>query len=177
MKYEKYEKNYYDNYDINEEHAIENVLDAGENILWRGKPKKKAFVLNKIFSMLPIAIIWLLFDSVFIFAIIFSDAPAMVYAFIIPFFALHLTPVWIWLGNVLTASRRWKNTEYVITDRRILIKSGFVGIDYQTLNYKNIMDVNINVGFFDRILKTGDISISSSSLPTKGKSTYCFFDI
>ena len=45
---------------------IESIIGDDEQILWRGKPKKNAYVLNAIFKMLPIALIWLLFDGVFI---------------------------------------------------------------------------------------------------------------
>ena len=42
-------------------------LAAGEHILWRGKPKKSAYIADKALSMLPIAVIWLIFDFNFIF--------------------------------------------------------------------------------------------------------------
>lgn len=77
--------------------------------------------------------------------------------FIIPFFALHLMPVWIWLSNVLTAKKNWENTEYYVTDKRIIIESGFIGMNYQTIYYKDIKNVYLRIGVIDKLLKVGDI--------------------
>ena len=44
-------------------------------------------------------------------------------------------PVWIWLSNGLTAKKNWENTEYYVTDKRIIIESGFIGMNYQTIYY------------------------------------------
>ena len=101
------------------------VLAAGETILWRGKPKRGAFIATKSLTMLPIAIIWLIFDSSFLVAAFSGDGPW----FMIPFMLLHLMPVWIWLGNVITAGRRWKNTNYYVTNRRLVIQSGFLAVN------------------------------------------------
>ena len=46
--------------------TIEDILAVGENILWRDKPDKKAHIAAAIVKMLPIAIIWLIFDGGFI---------------------------------------------------------------------------------------------------------------
>ena len=43
------------------------------------------------------------------------------------FFAFHLMPVWIWLGNVLTANKKWKNTKIYVTDKKINIQTGKIG--------------------------------------------------
>lgn len=65
----------------------------------------------------------------------------------------------IWLGNIITAGARWKNTEYAVTDKRIIIRSGFVGYEYQNIYYKEISDVHLHVGLIDRMLHVGDIMI------------------
>ena len=77
--------------------------------------------------------------------------------FIIPFFLLHLAPVWIWLWNVITASKRWEHTKYYVTDKRIIIKNGFVAENYQTIYYKDIRNVFLNIGIIDKMLGVGDI--------------------
>lgn len=72
---------------------FENTLTDGEELIWSGKPKKSAFIINKSLNMLPIALIWLLFDSTFIVAIFSSNMPKGMLLFIIIFFAFHLMPV------------------------------------------------------------------------------------
>lgn len=136
---------------------IKDILAEGESIILETSPKKSAFIFNKILTMLPIALIWLLFDGAMFASMIVSGLIKQAAWFIIPFFILHLMPVWVWLGNVLTASKKWKNTKYIITDKRIIISSGFIGVDYQTIYYKDITNVDLNVGIIDKILKVGDI--------------------
>ncbi len=70
-------------------------------------------------------------------------------------FAVHLIPVWIWIGNVVTAGTRWKNTEYAVTDKRIIIRSGFLSYEYQNIYYKEIADIHLHFGIIDRILHVG----------------------
>ena len=37
------------------------------------------------------------------------------------------------------------------------MRTGFVGIDFQSLSYKDILSVHLKVGFMDKILKVGDV--------------------
>jgi len=166
MKYNRIEKNFYNNY--NSGNSLERMLAVGETILWKGKPKKNAFVINSILPMMPVAIIWLAFDSIFVLASFAQGIPLGVRIGMWAFLALHLFPFWAWVASIITANKRYKNIEYAITDRRILIKSGFVGIDYQSINYKDINGVHINVGLMDKLLKVGDIYIDT---PNKFKKT------
>lgn len=136
-------------------------LVSGEKELWSGKPKKKAFIFNQVLGMAPIAIIWLLFDSGFIFAFLsgMKEEPEMsgMLLFMIPFFAFHLMPVWIWLSQVFTANKKWQNTKYYVTDKRIIIQNGLFAENYQSIYYKDIRNVNLHVGIIDKMLGVGDI--------------------
>ena len=149
----------------NNAHEIEDVLTSGEQILWRAKPQKKAYVWSNVLQMLPIALIWLIFDSVFIFAFAINGGkiPAYVWFIFVPFMLVHLTPVWIWIANIVKASVGHKNVEYVFTDKRIIIKSGVVGIDFKNVYYSDINSVNVKVGIIDKILNVGDIYIKSNN--------------
>jgi len=130
------------------------VLAAGEAILWQGKPKKGAFIATKSLTMLPIAAIWLLLDLQFL---VPTLASGEMLGFIVPFFALHLMPVWIWLGNVITAGRRWKNTAYYVTNRRIILQSGFLAVNETSLFYKDLRNAQVRIGLLDKLFHTGDI--------------------
>lgn len=142
---------------------IEDVIGSDEQILWSGKPKKRAFLINAFTKMLPIALIWLLFDGAFIGLMIgtMDEILAPVKIFMVVFFLFHLMPVWIWLSNVLTANRQHENLEYAFTQKRIIIKSGIIGIDFKNIYYSEIDSVNLRVGLVDRIEKVGDIYIKS----------------
>ena len=129
-------------------------LSSGEAILWKGKPQKKGFICTKSLTMLPIAVLWLFIDLNII-SSAFSEGEML--GFLIPFFALHLMPVWIWLGNVLTAGKRWKNTMYYATNRRIIIQSGFWAVNETSVFYKDIRNVDLRIGFLDKLFHTGDL--------------------
>lgn len=135
------------------------MLAAGEAILWKGKPKRSAFVATKSLSMLPIALIWLLLDLSFLVPMLQSGEMLL---FIIPFFALHLMPVWIWLGNVLTAGRRWQNTTYYVTNRRIILQSGFLAVNESSVFYKDLQGAHVRIGLLDKLFGTGDIVLDSA---------------
>lgn len=129
------------------------ALAAGEAILWRGKPKRSAFIASKSLTMLPIAIVWLCFDSTFIVAALNNDGPW----FLIPFMLLHLAPVWIWLGSTLTAGKRWRNTMYYVTNRRIIIEGGFFAINETSIFYKDLQNAQLRIGLLDHLFHTGSI--------------------
>ena len=155
----------YENPYINE-NSIDNVLMAGEQVIWSGKPKRNAFIINKSMVMMPFALLWLLIDGGFIVGMVASGEIGEMLFFIIPFFAIHLMPVWIWLSNVLTANKKWKNTEYAITDKRIIIKGGFVGYDIKSIYYTEINTVDLRVGVIDKMLGVGDIHIIENGIIT-----------
>lgn len=170
-KYERVTSNF-------DELPINNILVEGENLIWSGKPKKSAFILNKSLMMFPIAVIWFLFDFTFIVSVFRSGTQSW---FLLPFFALHLMPVWIWLSNVLTANKRWKNTRYMVTNKRIIISSGFIGAEYQTIYYKDIKNVNLRIGLIDKLLKVGDIYFVTNDMVYSNKNmvnfTAAFLDV
>lgn len=116
--------------------------------------------------MAPFALIWLGIDSAIIIAFFSTGAVNDVLFFIIPFFSIHLFPVWVWLGNILTANKKWKNTKYYITDKRIIIQNGFIAENYQTIYYKDIKNVNLHVGIIDKLLGVRDIYFDLGSRHT-----------
>ena len=142
---------------------LDDLLVSNEEVIWRGKPKRFAFIFNTAVTMLPIALLWIAFDSLMIFMISRSGAvdsigsPLLMILFFVAFFAIHLTPVWIWVKNVLTAEKRWQNTEYALTDRRIIIMTGFLNMNVDSVFYTDISNVSLKYSFFDKILGVGDI--------------------
>ena len=149
-----------------QKNTIEDVLNNDEKVLWQGKPNPKSYIWAAVVKMFPIALIWLIFDGGFIGGISYGMAkgqiPLAILGFIIPFFLIHLTPVWIWIANTVKAVREVKNLEYAVTDKRVIIRSGIIGIDFKFINYTEIDSVNVKVGLIDRIFKVGDIYINSS---------------
>lgn len=137
------------------------ILTNGEHILWSGKPKKSAFIADKALTMLPIAIVWICFDFTAIAGIFRSGGFQL---FLLGFFALHLMPVWIWLASAITAPKRWRNTSYFVTNRRIIIRGGFLAVNEKSLFFKEIRSVQNRVGIFDKLFGTGTITFNSEMM-------------
>lgn len=149
--------------------GMEGQLMPGEEIIWKGQPKKSAFVLNSTMNIAPFAIIWLMFDSVIIMTLIrVGSMLGETMGYLVPFFAVHLLPVWIWIYNLVTASGRWKNTEYGVTNKRIITKNGLVGYEFQSIYYTDITNAALHVGGIDRMLGVGDIIFSLNPMMFDG---------
>lgn len=157
----KYDRYYNSQY---EESRIEDMLIDDEAVIWKGKPNRKAYLLNCIFTPFTIfALMWFAIDATIIIAATTAADSTVPLFFLIPFMALHLMPFWMWLGNILTAQIRWENSEYLVTDRRILLKTGIWGVDVKTVYYKEIRNVTLIKGIIDNILGVGDIYFDLSA--------------
>ena len=160
------DENYFDMPTGVKNNSIEDIVGDDEKLLLKIKPKKSAYKFNSIVGFLPIGIFWLLIDVGFICGIALTGGvPKALWAFLVPFFAVHMFPVWICIANIVKAGRAWRNLEYAFTDRRIIIRSGVIGINLVNIYYADIKGVNLKIGLFDRMFKVGDIYIS-----TEGKS-------
>ncbi len=157
----KIDENYFKLDDDMQAKLVEDILEEDENVLLRLKPNKKAYIWSAILTMLPIAIIWATIDVGMFIGIMSINPPAGVIWGLMAFFALHLIPVWIWLGGIIRAVLQIKNIEYAFTEKRIIVRSGIVGIDFKNLYYTDIEGVNLKVGALDKLFKVGDIYIQS----------------
>lgn len=143
------------------------MVGKDENILWAGKPNFKCFVLETIFNpLLPFALIWALFDAFFIGALFMSpkhDAfPTMGVVAMCGFFALHLMPVWIYLGGILFSLRLHRHTEFIITDKCVYTSGGVFAQTFETLPIKDIRAIAIHRGIIDQWLGVGDVVLSKT---------------
>ncbi|MCM1327578.1 MAG: PH domain-containing protein [Bacteroidales bacterium] len=160
------------------------MVGQNENILWQGKPNKKCFILESIFNpMLPVALIWGFFDFGFMFitGLTAGDSiGAEMIAGLGVFFLLHLMPVWIYIGGVVLSFRRYKNTEYIITDKGIYVSGGTFSYNYEMKPFTDLSHVNIHRGIWDQWLGVGDVvtvcdhlSYQSGHNHTSGGMTIC----
>ena len=142
-------------------------LDAkigyGEVIYWRGKPDKKVFILRSIFNiLLPFAIIWSILDFPMLFFSIMDGEDGMIW-FTIPFFIMHLFPVWIYLAGVFLSLRRYKNTEYLITDKAVYISGGAFAWSVEQRNLERLSNLNMRQGILERLCKVGSVVLDDGT--------------
>ena len=148
---------------------LELMVGSNEKILWKGKPNKRCFILEGIFNpMLPFALVWFLFDSLFIAAFIGGaatpGAPAVFSIFPLIFFLFHLMPVWIYLGGVIFVFRRYQHTEYIVTDKGVYVSGGLFSYTCNMKPFTELARVNIHRGIIDQIIGVGDVVLTSNNV-------------
>lgn len=141
---------------------LELMIEEKEKILWRGRPNKKCYILEGIFNpLLPLALIWLLFDSAFFLAFTHGvEDSGELNLFLIPFFIFHMMPVWIYLAGIIFVFRKYKHTEYIITDKGVYVSGGLFAYTCQMKPFTEISRINIHRGIIDQQLKVGDVVFS-----------------
>ena len=138
-------------------------ISGNETVIWHGKKEKGVSVLESIFNpLLPFAIIWGVFDVSFIYGFSLAEnhtAGGLGGAAIgiAAFFLLHLMPVWLYFGGILTAALRAKHTEYAVTDKAVYIQKGVFSTRVEMKPLTEIADVKVYQGMFDKMYGTGDL--------------------
>lgn len=143
------------------------MIPQNEKVLFEGRGDKKTFILESIINpLLPIAIVWLAFDSTFI---AFAFGAGGMKVFLLPFMLLHLMPVWIYLGNMIFMGIRYRNTYYAVTDRSIYTCSGVFQKHYVTKSFAEMSHIDIHRGMFDQITGVGDVVITTNQVNAEGR--------
>jgi hypothetical protein len=109
----------------NQKSKIEDLdahLAPGEVILWRGKPERRPF----IFRTWPLSIfgIALIVAALFYEVIVLTtEAPDLLSLPVLPFL---LVALYMAFGHFFVTAREWTNTDYVVTERQVLIRHGIL---------------------------------------------------
>lgn len=143
------------------------VLDNDEKILWEGKPTFLPFLASGL-PLLGFGIIWGIMDYGFISKAFTSSRQG----FLIPFFILHLMPLWLGIINIIRLFLVFNNTAYAATNKRLLIRSGFFGIDFKSFDYDKIIDLRVDVNPLENIFSVGSIKINTGLTGSKETPIY-----
>lgn len=135
---------------------INKVLDTGEKVLWEEGPKFWQFIFGAVTGSFIFGIFWL---GIILFIFRSETQP----------FPLVLLPHF-WVGIALTIGPLvysllvFKHTYYTITDKRVIIQSGWIGRDFYTIDFDQITNSEVNVGLVDKLFNqnTGSILISTA---------------
>ena len=147
------------------------LIGENEKILYEGKPDKKCFIFESVFNpLLPFALIWGIIDLTVVGGAALTDFSSLI--FIIPFMAIHMMPVWLYLGGVLLTARLYKNTEYIVTDHAIYVSGGVFTKTFKTKPFAELSHVDLHRGIFDQKFGVGDIITTSSQHSTNNASAH-----
>ena len=135
-------------------------LRVEEKVLWSDKPVKAAFVLPAL-GFIPFALFFL---SIFLLITLGSGEPLIGFPslFIVGLVMglILVPPIWQLL--------RCRNTDYLITDQRVIIQSGAVGKDTRFVDLSKIQEAHVKVGFIDKRFGTGSILILTAGQVATG---------
>lgn len=149
------------------------VLNKDERIIESFKPKKAKMILSVISGVFVIALF------VVCFALLARFVPDSETGDVMPLEAfivlLSVAGVAVVLSAIFTLVAYNKRV-YCITNQRIIIRQGVIGVDFRSLELKSIGAVDVNVGLLDKLLhmNTGTIRFGSMSAPIGGNLTYAF---
>lgn len=150
------------------------ILDRDEEIIKVFKPNKKRFVNIKIAFTVP----WFV-----IFTLIFMIPAILALTGVIPmvddygvdgalpfgifFLVFGIFNLIFLVFTVIWINVTYRKTFYAYSNKRVIVRQGFIGVDFLTLDMKDISTVLVNVGLLDKIIKpnTGTVRFGSSATP------------
>ena len=127
----------------NMDNYLEQVLKEGEKSLYHDRYAKIYRKLYKIFNIVlqPILL------SIAIFSFIVNEYYLGGF-----FIFLSIASLYLYLTYLFT--------EYCVTDKRLLKKTGFITRNVQEMNLNSVETVVVSEGIIDRIFKTGSIIVT-----------------
>jgi hypothetical protein len=149
------------------------VLDQDEKVIWVGNPTLIPFLVTGI-PLLIFGLIWGSFDY-FGFIRHMGHGKGAQMGFMIPFFALHLFPLWLGVGNMLRLVLVYGNTCYAFTNKRIMLRTGFWGIDFKSIDFDRIQETDVTVNPIENMLGVGTIKMYSGGMTAKVAPTFNYF--
>jgi len=149
--------------------AFDPILNKGEMIQTIYQPKKSRFILGPLFGGFFFALVVSIWP-VFVFCLNREKSNGESLAPLNPLLGWILFPAIFLVVMAITlivTLVRYNHVLYAYTDSRILIRDGFIGVDYKTLDLKQIQATEVRVDFIDKLTggKTGSIAFGSNSSP------------
>jgi membrane protein YdbS with pleckstrin-like domain len=72
-----------------------------------------------------------------------------------------LIPVFLFLLSFLKKIFSYSNTSYAFTNKRVMVRTGFLGTDFKAIDYDKISDIEVTVNFIERAFNVGTIKFFS----------------
>lgn len=144
---------------------VNSVLEPSESVSWSGKIDRRAINLYHgigLFVLVIIVMALYAFSGDGFTVDVSGEEKIISLGLVVPLVLLF--------GLLLIGYSYWNSfiTEYHITNKRILIKSGVIGTDFHSIYYEEIRNSYVSVGPVDKILGIGSIKIDNGQIETTG---------
>ena len=165
---------------------LKKILDNDEEVKEYYKPNKVRYVvINSVISLFFMLLIFGGMLAVGILGILnvikFTTDAGEQDLFAPIMITIMSTPAVIaGMVSALSYAVRYSRALFVVTNKRLIIRSGFIGVDYKSIELKYVGLVNVRVDFLDKLSggKTGTITFASAAIPMNGQNnsngTFCF---
>jgi hypothetical protein len=152
-----------------EENVFLPILEKNEEIIKIFKPNKKRMFAAAWFGFMPFT-----FFAIMI-AVIIGANGADAFdgtGFIIGLVCIGVSMIFYIIFTLVLTSVSYKKRYYAYTNKRIIIRTGIIGVDFKSLEYKTLTATSVNVSFIDKMVRqnTGTVAFNSPSSPTYGYS-------
>ena len=142
---------------------FESIRDRDEQILWTARPRFVPF----IFSGLGISLYMIVFSILWITLV--SQGSGF-------FWMVGLLPLAQGLYIPLRKLLVYGNTFYAYSNKRVMIRTGFIGTDFKTIDYDKISDIEVTVNVIERIFNVGTIKYFSGRTESDDKGIKKIYD-
>jgi hypothetical protein len=136
---------------------FESIRGTNERILWTARPVFVPFLVSGAFAgsmSILFGVTWVLTSR----SVGSADGLAGGWGWFWLFGLLPLVQgTWAFVGRMLAYS----NTRYAYSDRRVMMRSGFFGTDFKTIDYDKISDLEVTVNLVERLYNVGTIRFYS----------------
>lgn len=134
-------------------------LTVNENVLWSGKPSLARFLISRLVWSLGIALLFVGLYVVVV-SIMGLEVPLGIgWIFVVGGFVIVV-------GPLLWQLVRFRNTGYMITNKRLITSTGVFGVDTRFVALERIQEVYVNIGVIDKIFGTGSIlAVTAAFVP------------
>lgn len=150
---------------------FESIKDDKEEILWTGKPKFIPFIFTSVLGgiiIIGFSIFWI-FTARNLGSIGDNNSPSY-------FWLLGLIPLIAGLFAFLKKVVSFPNTAYSYSDKRVMMRSGFIGTDFKTIDYDKISDIEVTVSVIEKMYNVGTIRFYSGRTQTDEGNTTKLYD-
>ena len=150
---------------------LDKVLDQNEKVFWEGAPSFWPFFFGRSLPITIFGIFWMGFLAIFFIISSAAPGPFNYFIFVTPHFWIGL---FMLFGPTIYNTLVFKHTYYAITDKRVIIQKGWIGRDFEMIDFDQITNAKVSVGVFDKLFgkNTGSILVSSAGSFTDIRQNY-----
>jgi membrane protein YdbS with pleckstrin-like domain len=149
---------------------FESVKDNDEEILWTDKPKFIPYAITGLAAgsgiIIFVAISYVMVKNA-------KNGEGVIGNSFLLFMAI---PIGLFLLTFLHKLFSYSNSSYAFTNKRVMVRTGFVSINFKSIDYDKISDIEVIVNAVERAFNVGTIKFFSGRTQTDDGVTSKLYD-